>query len=377
MKNPTFPKVNLNYTALSKALLLLASIAVAGFGVVPLLRIHSQENLETLARPAADPNWLLTKQPSGLGVSLQQSDLFAEEIYKSLIQSEAARIVSKAHEMQSSPRYADCYGKPIESCFDSIEQSIREEWLKAVTHDDKARVLFRWRSLQVARAGNVEPPAMSPDGTFLQLSDKLALERRYAMDTSIEGASRTMQIETQLQRIQQQNQDAPASPVPASPAQPQPEPAPPSSPKTTPSPRSESGSSTGAGSGANSESSPPDDSKADDAKTAPTAKPALESDAESDAELEPKSGAESGAESESKSGAKSSAEFSTESSAAKPPGISQSTSQATSHTLPQVNPQTTSQTTPQGASIEPSLGASTSPRPYLSSPTKQEEGNEG
>jgi hypothetical protein len=121
--------------------------------------------------------------------------------------------------MVGDPAYKDCYGKSIDRCFDSIEQSVREEWLTAIEYDEKIRVLFRWQALQVARTGNVEPPVMALDGTFLQLSDKLAIERNAAMNSSVEGASRFRQIESQLDRINnvpgqpQDSADSPDSPA--------------------------------------------------------------------------------------------------------------------------------------------------------------------
>jgi len=199
VKNAALPKVD--GTAIGKAATLLAAIALAGFGVVPTIVADRQPQTETIAPPSVDPNWLLTPEPAGLAVALEQADLFAEEIHRALIQSEAARMVSQAHSMVGDARFQDCYRRSIENCFDSIEQSIREEWLQAVDRDEKVRVLFRWQALQVARTGNVEPPAMALDGTFLQLSDKLAIERAVAMNSSVEGASRFRQIETQLDRL--------------------------------------------------------------------------------------------------------------------------------------------------------------------------------
>ncbi|MGD1903488.1 MAG: hypothetical protein ACFB9N_14740 [Geitlerinemataceae cyanobacterium] len=197
MTNPSLPKA----TDIGKAVTLLAAIALAGFGVVPVVFADRQPQTETIAPPSIDPNWLLTPEPAGLPVALGQADLFAEEIHRALIQSEAARMVSQAHSMVGDERFESCYAKSVEDCFDSIEQSIRQEWLDAIEHEAKARALFRWQALQVARTGNVEPPAMALDATFLQLSDKLATERSAAMSSSVEGASRFRQIETQLDRL--------------------------------------------------------------------------------------------------------------------------------------------------------------------------------
>lgn len=215
MKNAVIPKID--GLALGKAAILLTAIAVAGFGVAPVIFSDSRPQTETIAPPSIDPNWLLTPEPAGLDVAREQADLFANEIHRTLIQSEAARIVSKAHSMVGDPSYKDCYGKSIERCFDSIEQSIREEWLTAIEHDEKIRVLFRWQALQVARTGNVEPPVMALDGTFLQLSDKLAIERNAAMNSSVEGASRFRQIESQLDRLNNAPNDSDASPDSAAP----------------------------------------------------------------------------------------------------------------------------------------------------------------
>jgi hypothetical protein len=217
MKNAVIPKID--GLALGKAAALIAAIAVAGFGVVPIIFSDNRPQTETIAPPSIDPNWLLTPEPAGLDIAREQADLFANEIHRTLIQSEAARIVSKAHSMVGDPAYKDCYGKSIDRCFDSIEQSVREEWLTAIEHDEKIRVLFRWQALQVARTGNVEPPVMALDGTFLQLSDKLAIERNAAMNSSVEGASRFRQIESQLDRINnvpgqpQDSADSPDSPA--------------------------------------------------------------------------------------------------------------------------------------------------------------------
>jgi hypothetical protein len=215
MKNAVIPKID--GLALGKAAILLTAIAVAGFGVAPVIFSDTRSQTETIAPPSVNPNWLLTPEPAGLDVAREQADLFADEIHRTLIQSEAARIVSKAHSMVGDPSYKDCYGKSIERCFDSIEQSIREEWLTAIEHDEKIRVLFRWQALQVARTGNVEPPVMGLDGTFLQLSDKLAIERNAAMNSSVEGASRFRQIESQLDRINNAPTDPNASPDAAAP----------------------------------------------------------------------------------------------------------------------------------------------------------------
>lgn len=215
MKNAVIPKID--GLALGKAAILLTAIAVAGFGVAPVIFSDTRSQTETIAPPSVNPNWLLTPEPAGLDVAREQADLFADEIHRTLIQSEAARIVSKAHSMVGDPSYKDCYGKSIERCFDSIEQSIREEWLTAIEHDEKIRVLFRWQALQVARTGNVEPPVMGLDGTFLQLSDKLAIERNAAMNSSVEGASRFRQIESQLDRINNAPTDPNASPDSAAP----------------------------------------------------------------------------------------------------------------------------------------------------------------
>lgn len=254
MKHAVIPKID--GLALGKAAALLAAIAVAGFGVVPVIFSDTRPQTETIAPPSIDPNWLLTPEPAGLDVAREQADLFANEIHRTLIQSEAARIVSKAHAMVGDPAYKDCYGKSIDRCFDSIEQSIREEWLKAIEHDEKIRVLFRWQALQVARTGNVEPPVMALDGTFLQLSDKLTIERNAAMNSSVEGASRVRQIESQLDRLNNapgEPQDAadpanspatpaprtdrPPTPAPAKPDRP-PSPTPEESPPASPSPES-------------------------------------------------------------------------------------------------------------------------------------------
>jgi len=207
MKHAVIPEID--GQALGKAAILLAAIGLTGFGIVPVIFANNQPQTETIAPPSIDPNWLLTPEPAGLDVAREQADLFANEIHRTLIQSEAARIVSKAHSMVGDPAYKDCYGKSIDRCFDTIEQSIREEWLKVIEHDEKIRVLFRWQALQVARTGNVEPPVMALDGTFLQLSDKLTIERNAAMNSSVEGASRVRQIESQLERLN--GQPAPPS----------------------------------------------------------------------------------------------------------------------------------------------------------------------
>ncbi|NJN61846.1 MAG: hypothetical protein HC795_10215, partial [Coleofasciculaceae cyanobacterium RL_1_1] len=235
MKNAVIPKID--GLALGKAAALLAAIAVAGFGVVPVIFADPRPQTETIAPPSIDPNWLLTPEPAGLDVAREQADLFANEIHRTLIQSEAARIVSKAHSMVGDPAYKDCYGKSIERCFDSIEQSVREEWLTAIEHDEKIRVLFRWQALQVARTGNVEPPVMALDGTFLQLSDKLAIERNAAMNSSVEGASRFRQIESQLERLNTAPSDTDDSAAPPSdggdrPTAPTPPPTPTPQPQT-------------------------------------------------------------------------------------------------------------------------------------------------
>lgn len=228
MKHAVIPKID--GQALGKAAVLLAALGLTGFGIVPVIFADNQPQTETIAPPSIDPNWLLTPEPAGLDVAREQADLFANEIHRTLIQSEAARIVSKAHAMVGDPAYKDCYGKSIDRCFDTIEQSIREEWLKAIEHDEKIRVLFRWQALQVARTGNVEPPVMALDGTFLQLSDKLTIERNAAMNSSVEGASRVRQIESQLERLNGQpappsdDGDQPsASPTPSPASSPNPE----------------------------------------------------------------------------------------------------------------------------------------------------------
>ena len=239
MKNAVIPKIpKIDGRALGKAAILLAAIGLTGFGIAPVIFADNRPQTETIAPPSIDPNWLLTPEPAGLDVAREQADLFANEIHRTLIQSEAARIVSKAHSMVGDPAYQDCYGKSIDRCFDTIEQSIREEWLKAIEHDEKIRVLFRWQALQVARTGNVEPPVMALDGTFLQLSDKLMIERNAAMNSSVEGASRFRQIESQMERLNDQpappsdNGDRPASTTTPSPAPATPTPATPT--PTTP-----------------------------------------------------------------------------------------------------------------------------------------------